>query len=82
MLPTDDSFIRSSPKIDFCKIASTDIVPSTKKMVYWESPREMSIIEFTGRPYMYVGKKILICHFGPDKNKAAKQKYRQIRDVS
>nr|CAB3261897.1 uncharacterized protein LOC100177484 [Phallusia mammillata] len=58
---------------------SRDWNPTAKCRVYWEHPTvdpDLSIpIQFDGQPFMFVGRKVMGCHQGIDKNREKKLKY-------
>ncbi|XP_077106330.1 uncharacterized protein LOC143764550 [Ranitomeya variabilis] len=54
--------------------------PTSKLTVHWEGPfiNNVSLNEYSGVPFMIVGRKVLGCHLGRDKALAQKRKYAEM----
>ncbi|XP_075184917.1 uncharacterized protein LOC142256862 isoform X2 [Anomaloglossus baeobatrachus] len=52
-------------------------MPTSKVTVHWEGPvvNDVSLHEFSGVPFIIVGRKVLGCHHGRDRAVAQKRKY-------
>lgn len=60
---------------EIMQLYSLDCAPHPKSLVYWES-KEGTLIDFSGKPFIRIGRKIFVCHLGPDKNKMQKENNR------
>ncbi|XP_078489531.1 uncharacterized protein LOC100177484 [Ciona intestinalis] len=55
---------------------NTDWKPSAKERIYWEHPLPNGSVSipFDGFPFMFVGRKVLLCQFGKDMEKDRRDK--------
>lgn len=63
--------------------ANTDFWPHSKSRIHWQSVffQDLPETEWSGIPYMIVGRRVLICHLGKDLSISKKNKYEKGKKI-